>query len=148
MINFNEAGRTYGETDYANPDDAWDHFIGSTPEAYEVYRRLAHDDQQEAKETFGDGWLETHEDISLEEFDATIDRIEAIQSSILYQALEAARTGAIRAYRAKCDKAFGEDSAGRFDYIGTPEHLVLVRELEAAEAQIKTWQKSITLNKE
>jgi len=61
VYDFNKAGHEYGMTDYPNSEDAWDHFIAYTPEAYEDYRQAEPDDQRQAKEDFGWGWLETYE---------------------------------------------------------------------------------------
>jgi hypothetical protein len=84
-----------------------------------------------------------NDDMSLEEFDAFVERAEAVKNSILYQALKAARVGAIQAYRAKMDEVFGDDSAARTDYVGAPEHKSLLVELDAAEKQIEDWMKAL-----
>lgn len=55
-FDFKLAGAKWAE-DYEDSDDAWDNFIANNRAAYAVYRTLEPDEQIDAKQAFGDGFV-------------------------------------------------------------------------------------------
>lgn len=81
-----------------------------------------------------DGW---------DTFEQDIDRLEARNNSILFAALDAALDAAFRTYRDRRDAVMDIHDASQR---GSPEHLNLLREYQAAEKQIKAWCESLMEN--
>ena len=125
----------YTETTYNNSEDAW--------EAETTHRRLEGDELIEAADDFGQGFIDAQAKGDSkwnndDEFDHELDQIKAKNNSIVVVALHAALDAANKTYIARRNAFMDVDDPAQR---GTPEHLTLLREYQAAENQIKQWIK-------
>jgi len=133
--------------DYDNSDDAWEHAISNDELMIATLRGMSIDERHEAADNFGAGFADAvadanpEDEISLDEPSAEVERMQALYNSIIYVALDAALKTAGHTYTARLNDTLDVDDPAQR---GTPEHLALAREYEAAKTQIEAWKKSLS----
>lgn len=128
-------GQQYAD-EYDKAEDAWEHAISNDPRMIAEQRVMNDEVREFAADEFGEGFISPW---SAQDFADHFERIQARNNSILHIALESALKAALYVYTARRNSIIDIDNPNER---GTPEHLTLLREYQAAETQIKAWKKA------
>jgi len=132
---FYTIGQQYAD-EYDRAEDAWEHAISNNPRIIVELKGMNNEVLEFSADEFGEGFISPW---SAEDFSNQDERIEARNNSILHVALAAALKVALHVYVARRNAIIDIDNPNER---GTPEHLTLLREYQAAETQIKAWKKA------